>query len=513
MANIIVCCDGTWNTAGQRDQGLPCPTNVVKIYNALAEADNIAVRQKTYYHPGVGAEGDIFEHFLGGTLGDGLDKNIKSAYGWLGQEYAPGDKIFIFGFSRGAYTARYLAGMLCDYGLADFATKKTPDAEIWERVDRILDADRKGAKPETLNDIDFFNTPKGENSKGTTPIHFLGVWDTVGALGVPSNFALLQLLDWLQPFRFQDTKLSDCVRHARHAVAMDERRETFTPTLWTDTGEHPDAKQIWFPGVHGDVGGGHAQCGLSDGALLWMMDEAEAQGLAFRDRIRDQLSPDPRGVLHTSEDGVLGKLPTLPRSAPQLRDGATAFHASALDRWKNPPIEQSPYWPTRTLKPGAEASVDVYAREHWNATGFYLEAGAQYDLTAEGQWIDGDVPCDADGPQEGQFHLGRIIQMAGSALGEAEKLFQNATNNPQAHFVWTKQVEDFEWFALVGVLANGMGTDAQGNPQTQETFKIGKSCKGFSPRQSGYLHCFANDAWPAYGNNRGSVRLTIKRVH
>ena len=151
MANIIVCCDGTWNTAGQRDQGLPCPTNVVKIYNALAQADKSGVTQKTYYHPGVGAEGDIFEHFLAGTIGEGLDKNIKSAYGWLAQEYAADDKIFIFGFSRGAYTARYLAGMICDYGLADFATVKTPDAEVWKRVDRILDADRKGAKPETVS--------------------------------------------------------------------------------------------------------------------------------------------------------------------------------------------------------------------------------------------------------------------------------------------------------------------------------------------------------------------------
>lgn len=512
MANIVVCCDGTWNTAEQRDMGLPCPTNVVKIHNALAGADKHGVEQKTYYHPGVGAEGDIFEHVLGGTIGEGLDKNIKSAYGWLGQEYAPGDNIFVFGFSRGAYTARYLAGMICDYGLADFATTKLPDAEIWKRVDRILDADRSGADATTLDGIDFFNASKGGNPRGTTPVHFLGVWDTVGSLGVPSNMALLKLLDWLQPFRFQDTSLSDRVLHARHAVAMDERREAFTPTLWTNTGAHPDVKQIWFPGVHGDVGGGYAQCGLSDIALLWMMDEAEALGLAFRDKIRAQLAPDPRGVLHESKTGVFADLPTLPRSAPKLCDRATAFHPSALDRWRNPPIEQAPYWRTRSLDQGQEAFIDVYAREHWNDTGFYLEAGAQYDLTAEGQWMDGDVPCDADGPQDGRFHLGRIAQMAGSALGKAEKLFQTAAHDPQARFVWTKRVEECAWFALVGVLANGMGTDAQGNPATHETFLIGKSRSGFSPRQSGYLHCFANDAWPAYGDNRGSVRLTIRRT-
>ena len=527
--NIIVCCDGTWNTKDQRDQDVPCPTNVTKIYNALAKDDQSGVAQKAYYHPGVGAECDVAEHVLGGTIGRGLEKNIMSAYAWLGQEYSPGDKIFIFGFSRGAFTARYLAGMISDLGLADFATQKLPYPKLWERVKRVLDASRK-EKPKEMKDIDFFNTlnledidffiteEKGASPTRRTPVHFLGVWDTVGTLGVPENFALLHgLLDWLQPFRFKDTKLNEYVRHARHAVAMDERRETFTPTLWTETGEretgkHPTVKQIWFPGVHGDVGGGHVQCGLSDGALDWMIDEARHQGLAFRDKIREQLRPNPQGVLHKSDDGVFGLMSMQPRNVPQLHDGATAFHKSAIDRWKNPPIEASPYWPTRALEPGQTDFVDVYAREEWNATGFYLEKGAQYDLTAEGEWVDGDVPCDADGPKEGQFHLGRIIQTAGSVLGEAEKLLKKATHNPNTQFVLTKRVEEYKWFALVGVVANRPGTDKKGDPWAHQTFKIGTSLKGLEPEESGYLHCFANDAWSAYGNNRGSVRLTIKRV-
>ena len=543
--NIIVCCDGTWQTKGQRDQGVPCPSNVAKIYNALAKDDQSGVAQKAYYHPGVGAgfEDDVAKRVLGGAVGTGLEENVMSAYAWLAQEYSLGDKIFIFGWSRGAFTARYVADMICKYGLADFATHKLPDSDVWERAKRILDASRNEEKPEKVKDIDFFYTPKGASPvEGSTPVHFLGVWDTVGALGVPEKFAVLRaFFGWLLPvpFRLKDTKLSDGVQQARHALAMDERRETFTPTLWTETGEretgeHPSVKQIWFPGDHGDVGGGHLQCGLSDGALQWMMNEAAEQGLAFRGTAPDfpelcGLRPNWRDVLHKSDDGVFGFLPTQPRAVPQLHDGATAFfHASAIDRWKNPPIDgDAPtYWPTRALEPGKTDFVDVYARENWSATGFYLEKGAQYDLTAEGEWVDADIPCDANGPKNGQFLENinpkiiqeKIIQMAGSGLGELEKLLQNATHNPNAQFILTKRVEEYEWFALVGVIANRPGTDGEGNPQAHQTFKIGTSFKGsnrgsnLEPQESGYLYCFANDAWWFYGNNRGRVRLTIKRV-
>jgi len=101
--------------------------------------------------------------FIGGAVGDGLDKNIKSAYKWLGQNYQPGDSIYIFGFSRGAYTARYVAGMICSYGLADLSSAKLSDDEIWKRVDLVFEADRNSAKPDTLAKIDFFNTPPGWN--------------------------------------------------------------------------------------------------------------------------------------------------------------------------------------------------------------------------------------------------------------------------------------------------------------------------------------------------------------
>lgn len=514
MANVIVCCDGTWNTADDRDGGIPCPTNVVKIYNALAERNGQGSDQRKYYHSGVGTEGSKLERFMGGAIGDGLDKNIKSAYKWLCQNYHSGDNIFIFGFSRGAYTARYVAGMVCSYGLADFSSTNPSDDEMWKRVDRVFEADRNNADPNTLADIVFFNTPPGQSPRERTAIHFLGVWDTVGALGIPSDMALLNLLDNLKPHQFQDTRLSDKVLHARHAMAMDEKRQSFTPTLWTNVNPRADVKQIWFAGVHSNVGGGYVQTGLSDIALKWMIDEAEAQGLNFRPGIQNQLAPDPRGTLHDSCTGVFSALRTLPRSVPLVANTGTpasAFHPSAVDRWSNPPIEQCPFWATKVLAQGGSTAVDIFARPHWNATGVYLEKGVEYAFEATGQWIDGTIKCGPSGAQDAKFHVGEIAQMAASALGEAEKLYQTLAHNKQADFWWTKRVEDYDWFALVGVIANGVGTDANGDPAPHETFLIGSGVPSYRPKESGYLYCFANDAWQAYSNNRGSVRLTIRR--
>jgi Uncharacterized alpha/beta hydrolase domain (DUF2235) len=466
------------------------------------------------YHSGVGTEGGILSRVLGGAVGDGLDKNIKSAYKWLGQNYHPGDSIFIFGFSRGAYTARYVAGMICSYGLADLSLAKLSDDEIWKHVDLVFDADRKNADPNTLAKIDFFNAPAGTSPAETTPIHFLGVWDTVGALGIPSDMALLNLLDSLSPHQFQDTKLSKKVLHARHAMAMDERRQSFTPTFWTNIDQHPDVKQIWFAGVHSDVGGGYVQTGLSDIALNWMIDEAEAQGLNFRPGIRNQLAPDPRGILHDSCTGVFKALRTLPRSVPRVADPGTsmpAFHPSVLDRWQNPPIEQSPYWATHTVSQGESVTVHVFARPHWNETGVYLEKECEYAFEASGQWMDGTIKCGPAGVEKGQFQIGEIAPMAGSALGQAEKLYQTLSHDKQADFWWTKRVENYDWFALVGVIANGAGTDEKGDPIPHETFLIGSGIASYRPRESGYLYCFANDAWQTYDNNRGSVRLTIRQ--
>lgn len=523
MANLVVCSDGTWNTPDDMDGGVPAPTNVVKLFNALAASDANGTEQKKYYHPGVGTDGGWWNRLVGGGAGEGLDRNIKSGYQWLAKNYRPNDNIFLFGFSRGAYTARSLGGMITSCGLLDLSDATITPAEGWQRVDSVFDCYRaradkskfKALSTHLFSELAFHNKPAAEPIAMSTPIFFIGVWDTVGALGIPDDMALLNLLDSVDKHSFHDTNLSNAVVNARHAVAMDEHRQSFTPTLWTNVGNRAGVKQVWFPGVHSDVGGGYGQVGLSDGALKWMIEEAGALNLKFRDHVEDQIKPDPRGMLHDSVTTVFKALKTCPRNVPNVgfRPVTGDFHASACDRFDNPPLQQSAFWPTRELQVGQSMTVDVFAREHWNATGLFLSEGGEYELTANGEWLDSHIKCGPGGTNDGKFQIGEIFQLAGSALGGVETMFRKATGNKDADFWGTKRAEEYPWFALIGVVANGSGADERGNPIPHTTFLIGDRHKHkVKTGGGGYLYCFANDAWQLYGNNSGSVSLTVKRT-
>src|SRR6478609_2757905 len=307
MTNLVICCDGTWNTPDERDRGVPVPTNVVRIFNAVAPRDARGDEQQRYYHPGVGTNGSWFDKMAGGSTGAGLDRNIMSAYRELCDRYRSGDAIYLFGFSRGAYTVRSLAGFIGRCGLLD--TTGLPEFRIWENIERLFHSGYRSRfesrERRSWSDLAFHEG--GQPVK----IRFLGVWDTVGALGIPEDMALLNLLDKLQDHSFHDTMLGTHIQVARHAVALEEMRATFQPTLWSvQAGQ--DAKQVWFPGVHSDVGGGYRETGLSDGALAWMVEEARRQGLAFNDRIVEQIKPSYLDVLHDSCDGPFLLLPTQP---------------------------------------------------------------------------------------------------------------------------------------------------------------------------------------------------------
>ncbi len=518
MRNLVVCCDGTWNTADQREDGAPVPTNVVRLYNSLAgEHDGKA--QIKYYHPGVGTDPGWLEHVEGGLTGEGLNRNIMSAYQWLCRTYEDQDRIFLFGFSRGAYTVRSLAGLVAHCGLLSF-DDVTPE-DVWPRVGRVF---QKGYRDhlETRKDWQAsgwkFHTAGG---KEDIPIYLVGVWDTVGALGIPKDLGVLNLLDASDEHAFHDTNLSTLIQHARHAVALDEMRASFQPTLWIDNGQS-DLKQVWFPGVHCDVGGGYRDCGLADGALKWMMDEAEALGLGFDPDLRAQVRPLARGILHDSCTSVFKLLPTQPRSAPRVEavaeDGRSGPHASLVERRRCPPITDAPYRATVPIL-AAEADVrrfDVYAVNPWNATGLYLEAGVKYRFTAAGQWLDRSIACGPAGTNDGHFQPGEALQAIGTALGELENVFKKLTNNARADFRLTKRHERLQnarvpWFCLVGAVANGGRADANGDPEEHEAFAIGAGCE-YVPRASGYLYAYANDAWNFYSNNRGSLSLEVTRL-
>jgi T6SS, Phospholipase effector Tle1-like, catalytic domain len=503
--NIVVCCDGTWNTPEHMDHGLPSPTNVVKLYNALIQDK----QQEVYYHPGVGTGRNWWDKIAGGGTGEGLDQNIKSAYRWLGTHYAAGDRIFLFGFSRGAYTVRSLGGLIAKCDLLDLSAQMTP-AEVWKRTDEIFAAYRKGVEFANPNGYAFHKPPPGQAAKETTPIHFIGVWDTVGALGIPNDLALLGLFDSPANYRFHDTALSHMVANARHAVALDERRASFAPTLWsTVNAGKTDLKQYWFPGVHCDVGGGYAETGLSDRALLWMMTEAEDCGLRFRATAKKQLHPDPRGVLHDSYTGVFKALKSQPRSAPPIPKGKAILDESTIERNGDPPLTQGDYWVTTLLGANESRAINIYAVEHWNRSGLYLEKGATYEFSAIGEWVDHKDRFTPAGREAAGFNLGDLVRGASSLLGQAENFFKDATGR-EADFWWTRRDEDAPWFALMGFVANDFGEDAK-TLAHGETFMIGEKAT-LKPKLGGYLYCYANDAWQAYGNNRGSVELTVTRT-
>jgi len=514
MANLVVCCDGTWATPENKTDGVPTPTNVVKIHAAIADADAAGLPQKKYYHPGVGTEGGIFNKVVGGGIGIGLDQNIKSAYRWLADTYTPGDSIFLFGFSRGAYTVRSLGGMISGCGLVDFAAMKVSGEKQWPIVDEVFENYRdEDAKASKLTHLRFHHAQKGKEGKGKTDIHFLGVWDTVGALGIPDELELINLFDDPEKHMFHDTGLSRVVKIARHALAMDEPRSTFAPTLWTKVSAATDCEEIWFPGAHSDVGGGYIQSGLSDGALTWMMEEAKTAGLAYRDGALGQLKPDPLDVLHDPITGIYEGLKARPRSVPCIiaRTAKKRFHSSALERHKNPPLTQPVFWPSRQLKKGETATLDIFARQKWNATTLFLKAGEKYQLSADGEWLDASIKCGPGGTNDGNFQPGEVLHVLATGLGRVEDWFKRATDNDLADFKFTRREEDMPWFSLVGVIANGRAANNSGKTIAHQTFLIGEGCK-LAPDEDGYLYAYANDAWQMYDNNRGSVQLKVKRL-
>jgi uncharacterized protein (DUF2235 family) len=266
--SIIVCADGTWNHPDETERGLPAPTNVFKLFKSFP----LTATQLPHYDDGVGVGGTPIEHLLGGAVGDGLFAKIKENFAFVAHAYDDGDQLFLFGFSRGAYTARSVAGMIAACGLP--ASDKFTD----QAVEDAFSAYRaRTNRPALIADLNkrYGNRP--------AEIAMVGVWETVGALGIPGD--LFVGLDE-QIYGFLDTKLNINVKAAYHAVSIDEKRAEYVPTLWDPLSiqaiqDGNILEQVWFAGVHSDVGGGYPETGLSDIALSWMMRKAKSRGLQF----------------------------------------------------------------------------------------------------------------------------------------------------------------------------------------------------------------------------------------
>lgn len=513
MKRLVVCCDGTWNNAEQEANGIPTPTNVFKLFNLVLDRDTENnFQQLKYYHPGVGGEGGLANKILGGVFADGLDRHICSAYHWLGSHYEEGDEIFLYGFSRGAFTARSLSGFLA-LGLLDLHNLE-PD-NSWNRVHTAYE---EGYRPQLRNHDWNESGWKLFHDRKPCPIRFVGVWDTVGTLGIPDDLEIFNLFDDKAKWEFHNTNLGSHIQTARHAMAMDELRSCFSITRWSNANVHGDAVELWFPGAHSDVGGGYAECGLSETALEWMVEESVNAGLKVRDNFKRLLSASATDVLHNSYKGVFAKLRSRPRSVPALvpeNKEQGIFHESAYERQKISPIAYAPYRPTKQLEKGERLSVDVFAKQHWNVTNLFLRTGEQYRFSATGEWKDEKDACDWKGTDDDKFTRGDIARTISSFIGSFESFFKE--RNPSTDFLYTKRVEEFGWFCLVGAIANDRGGEQlvnhDGSPLAHEYVDLSRhEITPFTVTHPGYLFCFANDVWSKYDNNSGSVRLTIERV-
>jgi len=263
---IAFCADGTWDKASKR-------TNVYKFYKALITSGD----QIPLYDDGVGADGNPIIMILGGAFGTGLWKKIREGYTQIAHVYEQGDDLYLFGFSRGAFTARSLAGMIAACGLP---TKSFTDETVEMAFDAYRDQLNRQAKLKKLAPWDMVSAD----------IKMVGVWDTVGALGIPAAVGLIDPL----AYGFLDTSLNPRIKNGFHAMAMDERRAQFMPTLWTGApAADQHVEQVWFTGAHSDVGGGEPDDvdgakELSDIPLSWMFDRARALGLQFDEAVAQQ---------------------------------------------------------------------------------------------------------------------------------------------------------------------------------------------------------------------------------
>jgi uncharacterized protein (DUF2235 family) len=338
--NIVLLSDGTGNSAAKLNK-----TNVWRLYQAL---DLGGDDQIAFYDDGVGTSGFRPLQLLGGAFGWGLSRNVRDLYEFLCRHYRKGDQIYIFGFSRGAFTARTLAGLIGKCGILDHAEtvpihrlpglrrdevlldtheglkvgvklayksyrrgyNDAPVAKIYRRLrDLIL-----GPVPDPETFRRKYSIDRGvEQDEERVRIRFVGVWDTVGAVGVPVDELSSMIDNIFYPHRFPDQDLSDKVERACHAIAIDDERYTFHPVLWNERGTADSERisQVWFPGMHSDVGGGYPDNDLAEVALKWMIGQVRQDGkrdggLRFNAhslRAIEQRA-QPLGKMHDSRRGL-----------------------------------------------------------------------------------------------------------------------------------------------------------------------------------------------------------------
>lgn len=321
--NIIIFSDGTGQEGGKGSN-----SNIYEMFNLVEDRTS---KQVSFYDRGIGTG---WNKLFGNVGGAGISKNIMDCYTFIFENYEAGDQIYLFGFSRGAATLRSLSSFIHYFGILP---KSRPD--LIKKAYKIYKIQNKKKRQEKAEKF------VAVHHTMWTKIRFLGCYDTVAALGLPIKplSVFLNLIPGLR-HRFHDFKLSESVEHAYQALAIDDQRKTFHPILWdADTLPHQFIKQVWFCGMHTDVGGGYKEQDLSNIPLKWMIDMAVIQGLILFRPDLSSIAWDVNGHMHDSRGNRWTKLYRKERRSwnPERADHALV-HSSVLLRNKNADNEDTP---------------------------------------------------------------------------------------------------------------------------------------------------------------------------
>ncbi|MCH7574787.1 MAG: DUF2235 domain-containing protein [Candidatus Marinimicrobia bacterium] len=316
--NIVIFSDGTGQEGGKGTN-----SNVYKLFNMIEDRTD---RQVAFYDRGLGTG---WRKLTGKAFGAGISKNIRDCYRFLFDHFQSGDKVYLLGFSRGAFTVRSLSGFINMFGILP---KSRP--ELIKQAYRIYKKSQ-GARRDKLA-ADFL----ARHHNMWCEIEFLGVWDTVKALGSPIKLANIIIP---KKNEFHDATISPSVVYGAHALAIDDLRKNFHPTFWDEREAEPgQIKQVWFAGMHSDVGGGYADAGLSDFALRWMIDQGKSRGLLIWDNRDKAVKGDSTGKLHDSRAGW-GRM--YPKKERRLTEEIIkpVLHQSVIDRHNNEDMAYDPW--------------------------------------------------------------------------------------------------------------------------------------------------------------------------
>jgi len=344
MKRLIICADGTWNERDQTDDKthLRHATNVTKVARAVKSLAADGTQQVVFYHDGVGTHPGL-DKIAGGAFGDGIEANIRDLYRSILYNYCPDDEIFMFGFSRGAFTVRTLAGFMNEFRLL----QKEDDFFVPDLYAEY----KQGATLESIvNDPHFRRMGQ---PRPCPPIKFIGVWDTVGALGLPGEIG--EALNRNQ-LTYHSVDLHPTILNAYHALAIDEQRVPFKPTFWTRPKDWSGRlEQAWFAGVHSNVGGGYSPDGLANEALHWMVAAAEAHGLEINSAYLEHFQPCFNSTLNVSMTWYYRALGKNIRKLGEHRGDGECIHQSVIDRVNFAASDYEPVNVTADLIKGAQA--------------------------------------------------------------------------------------------------------------------------------------------------------------